>query len=54
MMLLDCYNIELGGANPQLTGAYLKAAELTTTGQVTLNDVIKIMRYKATNGVEEL
>lgn len=43
-----------GGTNPQLTGAYLKAAELTKTGQVTLNDVIKIMRYKATNGEEEL
>lgn len=43
-----------GGTNPKLTGAYLKAAELTTPGQVTLNDVIKIMRYKATNGKEQL
>lgn len=43
-----------GGPNPQLTGAYLKAAQLTKEGQVTLNDVIKIMRYKATNGKEGL
>ena len=53
-MLLDYCNIKLGGANPQLTGVYLKAAELTTPGQVLLNDVIKIMRYKATNGKEAL
>jgi hypothetical protein len=43
-----------GGLHPKLTGAYLKAAELTTSGQVTLNDVIKIMRYKATNGTSAL
>lgn len=43
-----------GGSHPQLQGAYLKAAELTTIGQVTLNDVIKIMRYKATNGTSTL
>lgn len=41
-----------GGTNPKLTGAYLKAAQLTTSNTVELNDAIKIMKYKATNGTQ--
>jgi len=45
-----------GGTNPQLTGVYLKAAQVVTTSgnNISLNDIIKVMRYKATNGAEAL